>query len=552
MAVIGRINKVQLPGTSGQYDVVDTVTRQDILCATIYSTSAPYSQNAYVWYPDILSGKLYKAIADMDVSGTWNPAKWVEVTITQELSGLRAAIKGGVSYIGVTSTLLYDGASDNPITIGGNSRTVEAGNLVIQQSIEYTKNKAYHEGMYIVHDDGVTYDTYKAKVNITAAENTSWDAVKNKFQAIKTSGNIEFLFDGTNWAELGASSKFGALAFKDSASGSFTLQTESKTATYTKPTGSGSVSVNTYTPTKKQIKATASGTAVGANGTASAITGFGTHPSDTVHDTPTPTTSKLTTTSIYGVKSTTQNVSKVTAATATSNVAIAGTTPVVYGTADVGTAVYVGTAIDGETTFVTSAIKSASLTGTTTFATSGISASVSNGCLTFSNVGTGSVGISTEPAATDSFELHTESIKPAKAADTTRTFTPIASTTTIKGINTITNYDVAVKDDTSTTVATGAISTSSTGASVMTGITPGGEKTFLTGIGEASKSTVLTGVKVTAQPTVTLSLSDTGTSTVDVVTGLTSGTESKSVTVGTENGSISVTVPKTTGSVTVS
>lgn len=548
MAIIGKIDRVKLPGGTGEYGVVDTITRQDVLCSTIFSNSATYVKGSYVWYPDTLTGKLYRSIVEISTAGAWDSSKWQEIKLTDELDALRTAIKGGVAYIGNTTTLLYDGSTAETVIINGASRTAESGNLVIQEWVEYAVNTGYTKGMYILYD----VDTYKCTSNVNKTTNTSWNAVKDKFQAIQTSGNIEFIYDGAVWNELGAGSQFGSLAYKNTASGTFTLQTESKSVTYTKPTGSGSVSVNTYTPTKKQIKATASGGTVGSNGTASAITGFGTHPSDTIHDTPTPTTSKLTTTSIYGVKSTTQNVSKVTAATATSNVAIAGTTPVVYGTADVGTEVNVGTSLTGTKTFVTSAIKSASLTGTTTFATSGISASVSNGCLTFSDVGTGSVGISTTAASTGTVGLGTSPITPAKAADTTRTFTPIASTTTIKGINTITNYDVAVKDDTSTTVATGATSTSSTGASVMTGITPGAEKTFLTGVGEATKSTVLTGVKVTAQPTVTLSLSDTGTSTVDVVTDITGGTESKTVTVGTTSATASVTVPKVSGSVTVS
>lgn len=45
--------------------------------------------------------------------------------------------------------------------------------------------------------------------------------------------------------------------------------------------GSGATFTTSVTPSTTNIKATASGTAVGANGTAAAITGFGTHTTDT-------------------------------------------------------------------------------------------------------------------------------------------------------------------------------------------------------------------------------------------------------------------------------
>lgn len=69
-------------------------------------------------------------------------------------------------WVGVTTTVLTDGGSDNPITVGGQSVTVEAG-AVAQYNAE------------------------------------------------------EYAFDGTNWQKLGEGN-LGALAYQNSASGSYT------------------------------------------------------------------------------------------------------------------------------------------------------------------------------------------------------------------------------------------------------------------------------------------------------------------------------------------
>lgn len=73
------------------------------------------------------------------------------------------------SWKGVTTTALTDGATTNPITINGQSVTAVAGDIA-------------------------SYD------------------------------ETEFIFNGTNWQEFGNLSDLGALAYKDSASGSYTPQ----------------------------------------------------------------------------------------------------------------------------------------------------------------------------------------------------------------------------------------------------------------------------------------------------------------------------------------
>lgn len=79
----------------------------------------------------------------------------------------REAIASNIVYVGVTTTPLTDGATTNPITVDGESYNAKKGNLVVY--------------------------SYK-----------------------------EFLFDGTAWAELGDLTGLGDLAYKDTASGSYT------------------------------------------------------------------------------------------------------------------------------------------------------------------------------------------------------------------------------------------------------------------------------------------------------------------------------------------
>ena len=79
----------------------------------------------------------------------------------------RAAAAGTAHWLGVTTTALTDGASTNPITINGDSVTATNGDIA-----------AY--------------------------------------------GDSEFIFNGSIWQEFGSTGSLGALAFKDSASGTFT------------------------------------------------------------------------------------------------------------------------------------------------------------------------------------------------------------------------------------------------------------------------------------------------------------------------------------------
>ena len=154
---------------------------------------------------------------------------------------LIAALEGSTAFLGRTTTALTDNATTNPISVDGSSVTATNGNIVVY-------------------------------------------------------GDAEFIFDGTKWLEFGDLSNLGALATKSTVS--------LNKGTGDNVLGSDATFTTTVTPTTTNIKATASGTAVGANGTANAITGFGTHTTDTfVKSVSAETNKKLVTTTVPNVTS---------------------------------------------------------------------------------------------------------------------------------------------------------------------------------------------------------------------------------------------------------
>lgn len=105
----------------------------------------------------------------------------------EEVRELISDIEKYTKYLGVTTTAITDGATTNPITINGESVTAESGNIA-------------------THD------------------------------------SKEFIFNGTAWQEFGDLSGLGTLAYKNSASGSYTP--------------AGSVSQPTFTGTSKTVTVT--------------------------------------------------------------------------------------------------------------------------------------------------------------------------------------------------------------------------------------------------------------------------------------------------------
>lgn len=130
-----------------------------------------------------------------------------------DIEDIKSAITGGVTFMGETTTALTDGATTNPITINSKSVTAIKGNLVV----------------------------YNSK---------------------------EFVFDGTKWIEMGDLSVLGALAYKDSASGSFTPSGSVSQPTFT---GSETTSTGNFTPAGGVTLSTAATTSTGAVSYISAI-----------------------------------------------------------------------------------------------------------------------------------------------------------------------------------------------------------------------------------------------------------------------------------------
>lgn len=104
----------------------------------------------------------------------------------------RAAQESGMHYLGVTTSDITDGSTTATITVNSESVTAVAGDIV-------------------------------------------------------TKGNKEFLFDGTTWHEMGDLSTLGALAYKASASGSYT------------PSGECSDAAVLLTTTTKYVASSATG-----------------------------------------------------------------------------------------------------------------------------------------------------------------------------------------------------------------------------------------------------------------------------------------------------
>lgn len=120
----------------------------------------------------------------------------------QEISAIKEAMTSVFTWMGVTTTALTDGATTNPIVIGGQSITAKTGYVV-----QY--------------------------------------------------GSNEFVFNGTSWQLFGEAGAFGSLAFKNSASGNYTPAGSVSQPTFT---GSQATVSLDYTPSGSISKPTFTGT----------------------------------------------------------------------------------------------------------------------------------------------------------------------------------------------------------------------------------------------------------------------------------------------------
>ncbi len=183
-------------------------------------------------------------------------------------------------YLGVTTTVLEDGATTNPITIDGKSVTAKKGNIVNYGSKEFIFNGTAWQlfgdlsGLGNLAFKDSASATYKPKgtvskptftgsssnVNITATDNTSGNYTPKGTVSKPT-------FTGTEGTFTGAFTPAGSVSVSTNA-------TTNKTATVS-PASSGTA---TYTPA-----GTCTGTAVTVNTTTvNSITNVGTLPTFTV------------------------------------------------------------------------------------------------------------------------------------------------------------------------------------------------------------------------------------------------------------------------------
>ena len=189
----------------------------------------------------------------------------------------REAIAGGVSFV-----ISWSGTS-TPVPAN-----IPAGVVVTYNGTNYTGT--------------LSADSSQAGAFYLVKSSTQVDTldVYDEYVAVGTTGN-------KSWERLGDTqislSDLGALAYKDSVTA--TAASSSVTfigGTTDKVLGSDATFTTTVTPTTTNVKATASGTAVGADGTAAAITGFDRHPTETfVKSVSADTTKKLVTTTVPNV-----------------------------------------------------------------------------------------------------------------------------------------------------------------------------------------------------------------------------------------------------------
>lgn len=315
-----------------------------------------------------------------------------------------------------------------------------------------------------------TNTEYVCIKTITTADSTAWEKLGNVHDAASSTHTHSVTVAGSNAAST--------------VTGTVTVPTVSKTQKYmtasagapaVTPTTDSVLGANTTftvsggAATTTKLKATASGVAVGANGTAAAITGFGSHTTDSALGTG--ATFKVT----GGAASTSKMVTSTASKVSVTNKDIPNVT--------------------GNTEVTASKVKSA---GSKTNGTAASwAASVANGVLSFD-------WTANTPTAV-----------------TLPTFDTVTATNTTLGAA-ISASSVSASD---VTVATGSLSSSGTGSAVATGVGAisvavdnADAVSAITALGTPTTANALTGVKVTAQPTVTIAAGTTG--DVSVATGV--------------------------------
>ena len=149
------------------------------------------------------NGSMYDvkdATARTQISSEAATRKAADDSINNTINSLKSSLTGAMHYVGKTSTALTDGSETSPIKL------VTRANGTVVNNIDYTPKSG---DVVIYQDKEFVYSKY---------------------------------IDGGVWNEFGATGSFKALAFKDSASGSYTPAGAVSKPTFTGNQGSVSVS----------------------------------------------------------------------------------------------------------------------------------------------------------------------------------------------------------------------------------------------------------------------------------------------------------------------
>jgi len=494
---MAEISKITLP-SGNTYDLKDTIARSMIAGGISFnivwtktqfeSTTAPTStvlsnipKDVVVYYNNGSSSATGTKVAASSTKGAF----YLIYSKTQ--SGVLdkfdeyATIEDG-------STFFWEKIGDTQIDLSS------LGNLAYKDSVTINN--------YTNHKVAVLTGASNSSSNVTFADNTTnVDKVLGEATTFTNSSSSVSFSGGTTDKVLGEATTFalsdGAVSFGSLSGKVETVPTISNRAFAEMPT-------ITVTPTTTNIKATASGTAVGANGTAKTL---GTNATFSTTVTPTTTNIKATASGTALSTSTskavsTSNLESKSVVESVSSAKLATTSvPNVESVTSKTLTLALGTGNDSETLIISG----------TGFDVNNVYTADQVSMGTDITVATGGTKSSTSPGS---------------------------GAILMTGVNS-TAYVVGITDNTTGIVDIDAITSASVGTqptiSLTTGATAGtGVISVATGINSATtttnskdEKTVLTGVKVTSQPTVALATDATaGTGVISVATGISSATAS--------------------------
>lgn len=466
-----------------------------------------------------------------------------------------ALLSGSTAFAGITTTPLYDQATTSDIQIGG--ETVEASNGTI--AIYGNKEFIYDGTKWLEFGDLTAFDLTTEPADVfgigtTFAGNDSNVTFSGGTTDVVLGENTTFSVTNPT-ITVTPEEKYLAVSVGNAAVGA--NGTANAVTGYASPTKGNALGVNAtfttdITPTTGYIKAVASNGAVTPSSTAAAITGFGAHTTDTfVKSVTAETNKKLVVTSITPTNGT-ESVSKVTK---TASKLVTTSVPNVT---SVGTAstwnFAVGSGADAETLIISGANNTTPTLGTAITAATGNVDSNGAGsdvvtAVTISDKNVAKVGtavtVATGATATDG---------DGDAIVTGVTIGSSASAITALGTPTTSNCITGVSVTQPTITLSGATSTDTGATAVLssvsaaTSVNTSDSVSAITALGTPSTASVLTGVKVTTQPTVTITAENsTATGRVKILQGASATATNGAV---SANSNDEVTVVKTIGTAT--